>query len=127
MKRKHSAIEKMMARVIHECRTTVKLEELEEAVAVRETELKDLGEFNTVDSLYKALWDEPEADFRFERELNRATTGQTIMHRGVVFTILRVEPVDEAKTIAIELPSGASEYVCKLNNVCTNKLMLTIN
>jgi hypothetical protein len=124
--KKHSRLERAIAKLIHNART-VKLEDLEkDALEVTTTELYDIGEFDTVDALYSAIFDEREAPYYFERELNRAATGQAIQHGGVQFLILRTEPNEGAKTIAIETASGKN-YVCKLNNVCVNKLLLTIS
>lgn len=124
--KKRSRLERAIAKLIHNARVA-KIEDLEkDALEVTTTELYDIGEFNTVDALYSAVFDEREAPYYFERELNRAVAGQTIQHGGVQFTILKTEPNEGAKTIAIETVSGKN-YVCKLNNVCVNKLLLTIS
>jgi len=124
--KKHSRLEKAIAKLIHNDRV-VKLEDLEkDAIQVTETELKDIGEFNTIDSLYMAIFNKPEAPYGFEHDLNRANTGQTILHDGVLFTVLRVDPTTESKTVAIGL-ANREEYVAKINNVCINRLLITIN
>jgi len=126
MKKNHSKLERAIAKLIHNART-VKLADLErDALQVTETELMDIGEFNTVDSLYLAVFNKPEAPYSFEHDLNRATAGQTILHNGVQFTILRVDPETESKTVSIEL-ANRKEYVAKVNNVCINKLMITVS
>lgn len=125
MTKKHSKLERALAKLIHNCKHSVKLEDLEkDALTVTETEMLDIGEFHTVDSLYLALFNEAEAPYDFEYKLNRTAAGQTINHRGLTFTVLRTEP--ESKTLAIETVSK-KEYVCKLSNICVDKLLLTIN
>lgn len=121
MKKKHNVIERTLAKIIHDCRNTVKMEELESETTT--VELADIGEFNTVDSLYMALWEIPEADFSFERNLNRAKSGDSILHKGVKFTVIKIDD-NGAKTVAIETLTGG-EYVCRLNNVCVNKLLIS--
>lgn len=123
--KKHSRIERVIAKLIHNART-VKLKDLErDVIQVTETELKDIGEFNTVDSLYQAVFNKPEAPYSFEYDLNRASVGQSILHDGVLFTVLKVDPTTESKTVAIGL-ANREEYVAKINNVCINTLLLTI-